>query len=64
MSVFIVFDNQTVWYKDDSHHKAHRIDGPAVERCDGTKYWYYEGLEINVSSQEEFEQWLKYKVFL
>ena len=26
-----------LWYQND---KRHRLDGPAIERADGTKYWY------------------------
>ena len=25
-------------------HELHRTDGPAIERADGTKYWYQNGL--------------------
>ena len=46
------------------HGKLHRLDGPAVITKESTR-WCYEGKWIKeVSSQEEFEQWLKYKSFL
>ncbi len=32
------------WFKDG---KAHREDGPAIERSYGTKEWYLEGIEID-----------------
>jgi hypothetical protein len=28
------------WFQDD---KLHRIDGPAIERADGTREWYRDG---------------------
>jgi hypothetical protein len=28
------------WYQND---QLHRIDGPAIERTDGTKIWHFEG---------------------
>ena len=48
------------WYLDGL---CHRVDGPA-QTCDGEKNWFYYGKSIKVSSQEEFEQWLKYKAFI
>lgn len=48
------------WYQ---HSKLHRLDGPAIEWNDGTKHWYYHGKYLNVSSQEEFEKFLKLKGF-
>ena len=41
----------------------HRIDGAAVEWNDGYNCWYYEGCYIDVNSQEEFERWLKLRLF-
>jgi hypothetical protein len=41
----------------------HRIDGPAIERDDGTKEWRYHGQQVNVNSQEEFERWLRLRSF-
>ena len=39
----VTIDNQntTCWY----NHKdqRHRVDGPAVERADGSKFWYLNG---------------------
>jgi len=43
--------------------KRHRIDGAAIEYADGTKHWFYDGEEINCSSQEEFEKYVKNKAF-
>jgi hypothetical protein len=49
------------WY--DVNKKFHRLDGPAVEYNDGTKFWYYHGQYIECSSQKEFERFLKLKAF-
>ncbi len=49
------------WY--DVNKKLHRLDGPAVEYNNGTKFWYYHGKYIECSSQEEFEKFLKLKAF-
>jgi len=38
------------WYQNG---KCHRLDGPAVEYANGTKYWYIEGVEY---SEEQFNQ--------
>lgn len=45
--------------------ETHCLNGPAVLYTDGHKEWFYKGTWIKeVNSQEEFEQWLKYKTFL
>jgi hypothetical protein len=31
------------YYKDKAMTVLHRIDGPAVERADGSKFWYVDG---------------------
>lgn len=49
------------WYINSC---AHRLDGPAFEFENGERRWFYEGEEIKVFSQQEFEEWLKYKSFL
>ena len=50
------------WY---INNERHRLDGPAIEYANGSKYWYYHDKWIReISSQEEFEQWLKYRSFL
>ena len=36
-----VHDNRTEWY--NKAYRLHRLDGPAVEWCDGTKTWYQNG---------------------
>ena len=41
----------------------HRINGPAIEHNWGDNQWWYENNLAPVTSQEEFEQWLKYKAF-
>lgn len=39
--------------------KLHREDGPAVEWINGDKEWWFGGQRVIVSSQEDFEKWLK-----
>lgn len=51
-------------YYENYDGSYHREDGPAKEYSDGSKSWWYQGELVNVSSQEEFEQWLKYKAFI
>ena len=54
------------WYQCN---KLHRLDGPArmVSSTNANEstlnYWHYNGKLISVSSQEEFEKWLKYNNF-
>jgi hypothetical protein len=48
------------WYQNG---KRHRIDGPAEEHANGNKYWWFEGKHIKCDSQEEFERYLKLKLF-
>jgi hypothetical protein len=43
--------------------EPHRLGGPAVESLNGYKQWWYEGENINCSSQKEFERILKLKLF-
>lgn len=51
-----------IYYDDDKRY--HRIDGPAiVDFVTGKNEWWYHGEKINVSSQEEFERFLKLKPF-
>lgn len=50
-----------IWFKDD---EPHRLDGPAMVWINAS-HWYYEGTYVKgISSQEEFEEWLKYKAFV
>ncbi len=37
-----VFEDRTVWYKEGTEI-LHRLDGPAIEYADGSKFWYKEG---------------------
>jgi len=48
------------WYQ---HGNCHREDGPAVECANGTQQWWIKGKQLNVSSQEEFERYIKLKAF-
>jgi urease gamma subunit len=41
----------------------HSNTGPAIEGSNGQKVWYFEGLKLPCSSQEEFEQLMKLKLF-
>jgi hypothetical protein len=54
-------DGYKWWYKNG---ELHREDGPAVESTKGYKYYYYNVAEINASTDKEFKQYLKMKVFL
>jgi hypothetical protein len=45
------------------NNKLHRIIGPAAEYNNGYKEWYYEDKYIECNSQEEFERYLKLKLF-
>jgi hypothetical protein len=49
------------WCKNN---KRHREDGPAVESSDGKKHYWYNGERINVSTDKEFKQYIKMKVFI
>lgn len=51
-----------VYFKDNLDW--HREDGPALELTGGNCYWYYEGKLVNVSTQKEFESFLKLKAFI
>jgi len=57
---FISYTGNKHWY---THGNKHREDGPAVEWSDGTKQWWLHGKWINVSSQEEFERFMKLELF-
>lgn len=43
--------------------QLHRLDGPASEFSDGIKEWFWHDKYIPVSSQKEFESYLRLKVF-
>jgi hypothetical protein len=47
------------WWQDGY---LHRIDGPAMQ-YGRENQWFYKGREIKVSSQKEFESYLKLKAF-
>ena len=50
-----------LWCQDNFRH---RVDGPAEEYSNGDKYWWFEGEQINCSSQEEFEKIIKNKTIV
>ena len=37
--------------------KLHRVNGPAIEYDDGSKYWYLNGKEL---TEEEFNRTIKF----
>jgi hypothetical protein len=47
------YDGTKIWCQNNLRH---RVDGSAVEDIDGYKKWWFEGEQINCSSQEEFER--------
>jgi endo-1,4-beta-mannosidase len=49
-----------MWY---INHKIHRIDGPAVECLSGYKEWWINGQQIPCTTQKQFEQLMRLKVF-
>lgn len=65
------------WYM---HGKLHRLDGPAIDNTKRNKLmsviggkqifvyaksiWHVEGNRLDIECQEEFEQWLKFRVFI
>lgn len=55
------YNGNKYWCQNDLYH---RIDGPAIELTNGSKAWYYYGKHIRCSSQQEFERWLRLKVFI
>ena len=54
------YDGDKEWWQNG---KLHRLDGPAIENSNGEKYWYYEDQKIDCNSQEEFERYIKLKLF-
>ena len=61
-------DGPAVTYKDGSKRwlqfgKLHRLDGPAYEPKGGGHSWHIEDVEVNCSSQEEFEQSKEYRLW-
>lgn len=53
------------YYLDEDCAILHRVEGPALDYAEpGASGWYYHGNHIPVSSQEEFEEWLKYNAFV
>ncbi len=44
------------WYQDN---ELHRLDGPAVEIEGGHKAFYFQGKQVHVFSQEEFDKAIK-----
>ena len=51
----IVCDKCKIWIQND---KLHRMDGPAIESSNGSKFWYIDGVEY---TEDEFNN-LKFAV--
>ena len=49
-------DGTEEWYQND---ELHREDGPAFTKPDGTEIWWWEGENVHVKNQHQFEQWKK-----
>ena len=49
-----VYEGRTVWR--NGQEQFHRLDGPAVECTDCTKFWYVNGKKY---TEEEFLQYTK-----
>jgi hypothetical protein len=57
-------EGHTEYYDKEGYF--HRLDGPAIEDDNPNsdmRYWYFHGKQIECSSQEEFERYLKLKAF-
>ena len=52
---------QSWWFEG----KRHRTDGPAVEYIGSGSFkeWWYHGVKIDCSSQQQFEKLIKMKAF-
>ena len=58
------FDGNKFWNKEYFlNNKRHREDGPAIEYVNGSKSYYYHGEYIDCSTDKEFKQLIKMKVF-
>ena len=49
-------DSTLYWYKNDLQH---RVRGPAVIDGSNKFQWWFRGEQIQVNSQDEYEEWLK-----
>ena len=49
-------NDQLEWYKNG---KLHRVLGPAVIGINNEFIWWFRGEKIPVTSQDEYEEWLK-----
>jgi hypothetical protein len=61
-------DEGVYYYMQDSKHwwlngLLHREDGPAVEYADGTKYWYINDIQLDCTTQKQFEQLMRLRAF-
>jgi len=53
-------DNIKYYFK---HGKRHRLEGPAINYCDGAfMEWWFEGEKINCETQIEFERLIKLRI--
>lgn len=46
-----------------SRHKIHNEDGPATIKKDGTMEWWLDGKKLFVTTQKEFERYMRNKAF-
>jgi hypothetical protein len=49
-----------IWYING---KPHREDGPAIDYINGDKRWYLNGIQLDCTTQEEFERLMRLKAF-
>ncbi len=64
-------DYTTIYIKDYeqptgiffSRHKIHNEDGPAAIKQDGTMEWWLDGKKLFVTTQKEFECYMRNKAF-
>jgi len=60
---WVAGENSIFWFLPGTD-LLHRIDGPAIEYSHGVNYWYYNGIQIDCQSQEEFNRKIKLLAFL
>jgi hypothetical protein len=46
-----------------SNYKIHNEDGPAAVKLDGTMEWWLDGKKLFVTTQKEFECYMRNKAF-
>lgn len=56
------FGGDIFWWCDK--RTLHRLEGPAIEYANGSKFWFYRGKCIPCSSQRDFEKYIKLLAFI